>query len=130
MVPPNDRYQSCLAERERLARQRSLGIWAEAAYAPKQAGQLTANDSGFQRVRGKVHTVSRSRNGWWLQMGNLALRLHDRDRHYFNGIDPADWQGQWLTVRGWVIDRSQSKSVQQKGYAPFMLKLRHPAMLK
>ena len=130
VVPPNDRYWQCLANNEQLAQQQSLGIWAEAVYALKPAEQLTVSDTGFQRVRGKVRSVSRSRNGWWVQMGKLALQLRDKDMHYFSGINPDDWQGQWLTVRGWIIDRSQSKSVQQKGYAPFMLTLRHPLMLK
>lgn len=130
VVPPNDRYRRCLADREVQARGRQLGIWAAAGYQLKYADRLGPADTGFQRVRGTVRAVSRGRHGWWLQLDNLAIRLDRKDRHFFSSVDPMDWLNHQLTVRGWIIARSRSRAVTRHGHSPLMMHLRHPAMLK
>ncbi len=130
VVPPNVRYWSCLAGVEQRAREQAVGIWAEGVYPIKSASTLRVADSGFQHVEGRVTSVVRSRRGWWLQLGPLAVRLQDKDMHYFTAVDPMQWQNKTLQLRGWLIDRSDSKAVREKGYSALMLDLRHPAMLK
>ncbi|MEE8059322.1 MAG: thermonuclease family protein [Pseudomonadales bacterium] len=130
VIPPNDRYGSCLADKETLAQQQSLGIWHNNAYSLKEAKTLQLSDSGFQRVQGTVESVTRSRNGWWLQLGQLAVRVRDKDLHNLEGFDPRQLKNTSLLIRGWIVDRSQSTAVQQKGYSPLMMDLRHSAMLK
>jgi endonuclease YncB( thermonuclease family) len=130
VVPPNDSHWLCLEKLEKFAQDGALGVWSGSAYPAKRAERLTIKDTGFQRVRGKVSAVTRGQGGWWLQMGQLAIRLSDKDLHYFPSSDPMMWKNKRLTVRGWVIDRSQSKAVKKRGYSPLKMNLRHPAMMK
>ena len=130
LVPPNDRYWRCLQRSEALARDRLLGVWAQPLYWIKQASELTLQDAGFQRVQGTVQSVSRSRGGWWIQLGRLAIRLEQRDLVYFGDTSPANWLNKPLTIRGWVIDRSKSAAVKKHGFSALMINLRHPVMLK
>ena len=130
VMPPNERYWLCLQGVERLARQQSAGVWSLSGYKARSATNLSDVDVGFQRVEGIVNSVSRGRQGWWLHMGKLAIRLQDSDLGSFDGIDPQRWLHQPLTIRGWVIDRSDSRVVKSKGYPPFMVSLRHPGMLE
>ncbi|MFA7554060.1 MAG: thermonuclease family protein [Spongiibacteraceae bacterium] len=129
VVPPNDRYWRCLAGVESEARERRSGLWGGDRYPLKSTAELGLKDVGFQHLRGRVQSVSRSSRGWWLQMGKLAVYLSDKDLAYFEGISPERWYGKELTVRGWVIDRSRSGAV-KSGFSALMLHLRHPAMLK
>ena len=130
VIPPNDRYWQCLASQELLARTAAIGVWQAGAYPLLDAGQLTVNDTGFQRVRGIVRSVQRSRDSWWLQLDNLAIQLRDKHVLQFGKIDPSDWQGQPLTIRGWVVDRSASPAVRKGQYSALMINLEHPSMLK
>lgn len=129
VIPPNDRYWQCLQRVEVAAHKQLLGLWSHPEYVAKSAKTLTTADSGFQRIHGVVQSVSRGGAGWWLQMGELAVRLQDSDLVHFDGFDPNRWLRQAVTIRGWVIDRSHSRAVKNKGYPPLMISLRHPAML-
>ena len=132
VVTPNVFNWPCYQGLERKATE---GIWAVPAYKVTTPDQLLVSGGGFQRIRGKVSSVARSRDSWWVNLsglnGQLAIRLRDRDSVYFGEQDPQDWQGQQLTIRGWVIDRRsrQSDAMKAKGFAPFMINLYHPGML-
>lgn len=130
VVPPNDQHWHCLAKVEARARGAGLGVWGLAAYGIKTASAVTPMDAGFQRVQGRVSAVSRVKNGWWLEMGKLSVRLSDRDRAHFGDVDPAQWLHQTLVIRGWLIDRSDSKAVIRNDFNVMMVNLRHPAMMK
>ena len=130
VVPPNELDWRCLAAVEIAAKKQAVGVWGDKAYPAKQAKNLSINDTGFQRLTGKVVAVNRSRGGWWVQLDKLAIRIQDKNLKYLDGVNPQDWLKQTLTVRGWVINRSQSSAVKQKGYSPLMMNLQHSAMLK
>lgn len=130
VVPPNDRYWHCLEQQEKIAQQQAVGVWDLAIYPPKNAASLTRANTGFQRLQGVVSSVNRSRDSWWIQLGAVAIRLRDADLANFGDINPPAWQGQRLSIRGWVVDRSRSQAVKQQGYSALMMSLRHPAMLK
>jgi len=133
VVPPNNSRWHCLARAEVLARQKGVGIWGHPLYRRKIAADLALKDSGFQLIQGVVKSVTRSGDGWWLQVGKLAVRLRDKDMRFFSaampGVKPVDWRGQKIQLRGWVINRSDSTSVKKKGYPALMMNLRHPAMM-
>lgn len=130
VIPPNDNYWQCLQRVEGVARRQSVGLWSHPEYAAKPATSLSSADTGFQRIQGVVRSVSRGGAGWWLHMGELAIRLQDSDVANFDDLNPDRWLHQTLTVRGWVIDRSHTRVVKNKGYPPFMISLRHPGMLE
>ncbi len=130
VVPPNELDWQCLETVEVVAKKQHVGVWGDKFYTIKQAQKISINDTGFQRLSGKVLSVNRSRGGWWLQLDQLAIRVQDKNLKYLGGINPPDWLGQTLLVRGWVINRSQSSAVKKKGYSPLMMNLQHSAMLK
>ncbi|WP_169713960.1 thermonuclease family protein [Oceanicoccus sagamiensis] len=130
VVPPNVSGWQCLQAVEIAAKKQSAGLWGHLAYPTKQANHLSMNDTGFQQITGKVVAVNRTRGGWWVQLGQLAVRVQDKHLKYLDDVTPQDWLHQTLTLRGWVIDRSQSSAVKKKGYSALMINLQHSAMLK
>lgn len=130
VVPPNESGWPCLAAVEAAAKQQKTGVWSDQYYPVKQAKNLSINDTGFQRVTGRVISVNRSRGGWWLQLGQLAIRVQEKNLKYLDDVNPQGWLNQSLTIRGWIVDRSESVAVKKKGYSPLMMNLQHSAMLK
>ncbi len=127
IVPPDTGYIACLQRAERRARERGAGVWASEKLAPVAAAKVRHGDSGFIRLRGRVTSVSRSRHSWWLELDQaVSVKLDHRDLKYFDGLSPKKWQGRTLQLRGWLIYRGRS----QRGYPPWMMQLRHPAMLE
>ncbi len=130
VISPNTAYADCLAAQSQQARATRKGVWALAAYQPIASDRLTAATAGFRQVRGVIDKVSRGRNSWWLESGRLAIRIKNKDLDYFGNMDPASLLGRSVLVSGWVIDRSDSRSVKEKGYKPFLLSLSHPLMMQ
>jgi len=130
IMSPNTRYASCLASQRQLARAAGRGVWSIAAYRPLDSARLQAGDDGFRLVTGTITRVNDSRNSWWLETGKLAIRIRHSDLQYFAGLEPSTLLGQTITASGWLIDRSDSRVVREKGYLPFMLNVSHPLMLQ
>ncbi len=130
-VPPNVRYQACLAHAEATARRLRRGGWETDAWPVVPAAQVEAG--GFQRVRARVLRVESGAGAWWLETGEgVVWRLSRDDLPAFEaanapGFDPRAWQGRELTVRGWVVDRGERTRADR---ARFLMPLRHPAMLE
>jgi endonuclease YncB( thermonuclease family) len=130
VVPPNTRYWQCLQSLETGARRERKGLWAHQQFRIRDAVRLTLRDTGFQRVRGIITSVTAAEGYWWLEMGRMVVRLSVKDLTYFEGIHPTDWLHKRLTVRGWVVSRQRSKAVIDKGFNPYLVSLRHPVMLE
>lgn len=130
VIAPNTRYADCLGDQRQQARAQSRGVWSVAAYQPLKSTRLRAGDAGFRQVTGKIDKVNKSRSSWWLETGSLAIRIKHQDLPYFEGREPATLLGKTVTVSGWIIDRSDSKSVRERGYKPFMVNLSHPLMIE
>ncbi|MGK0441893.1 MAG: endonuclease YncB(thermonuclease family) [Pseudohongiellaceae bacterium] len=128
LVPPNDRYASCYANIEKQTRQKKWGVWA-VSFLPLVASALEARHAGFTLVKGRVKKVSRSSKGWWIEMGRLAIFIKNEDTANFQTSHFNKLLNQELLIKGWVIDRSDSKSVLKNAYPPFMMYWRHPTML-
>lgn len=125
-VPPNLALIECHARAERQARKEGKGLWGGSPVLAVKA----LDSGGFQLIGGRITRVERAGGYLWLDMqGPLALRIAERDRHYFQGLDPQGWVGRDIEVRGWVIDRRGQARVKTTD-KPFMLPLRHPRMLE
>ncbi len=129
VVPANIDHWQCYQSLQQLAREAHRGVWAQADFQPAAAARLGVGLGGFMQVTGRVEQVSPSKSRWWLNMGELAVSVHRNDEQYFKGWDWPTLKGQTITVRGWVIDRRDSRAVRENGYPPYMLSLRHPAMI-
>lgn len=120
-IPPNIARLARHRQTEAAARSARRGLWAQAGYSPVPAESLTATETGFRFVRGRVTHVGRSRKFVYLDMGpRFALRIghHDWER-YFQG-DPGQWRGVPLEARGWVSEYQ----------GRLHLSIGHPAMLE
>lgn len=118
-VPPNlerlARHRAAEAEARRARR----GVWNQ-SYYDAAAPEVLAG-TGFQRVRGRISHVGRSRKYVYLDLApRFALRIThaDWDRHF--GGRPEDWQGVAIEARGWVSEHNGRRH----------LAVGHPAMIE
>ncbi len=99
-VTPNILNLDCYLAAELTAA--NQGIWQQAAFKGVEIDRLNKRARGFHILRGKVLRVGESRKAIWLNFeGGLAARIDKRDLKYFD-IDPKQWVGQRLRLRGWV----------------------------
>lgn len=132
-VPPNTLDWQCLQQHERQARRQQLGVWAQAVYGVQASASLAVDSTGFALLNGTVKRVTETRQGWWIELQGISLRVAKKHWHYFAdqgmGSSPGEWIGRSVDVRGWIINRRHDKTVIAKGYPPLMMNLGHPAML-
>ncbi|HIL23110.1 MAG TPA: thermonuclease family protein [Alcanivorax sp.] len=125
-VPPNSALIDCHLAAEQQARTARRGLWRNSPVQP--AAQISTG--GFALVSGRVMSVNEVGGYLWLELdGPLVLRIGQDKRKLFSSGSPASWRGRHLEARGWVIDRRGQRGLKQ-GHKPFMLPLRHPAMLE
>jgi endonuclease YncB( thermonuclease family) len=104
-------------ELEAEARAREHGLWADAYYRVRAAEDLPAEleadavSSGrFLLVEGRVREVAVVRGRAYLNFGpdwrtdfTATLSPDARRRFRDAGLDPRDWQGRTLRLRGWLL---------------------------
>lgn len=123
VLAPNIALAACLAQAERSARQRRVGLWKTATYLP--AEELTRG--GFTLLQGRIQKVERNRGGVWLELGHsVTVHIPLNALHYFSNDSFAQWQGRTVKTRGWVTERKG----QQSKYAQWRLTVSHPSMLE
>ncbi|MDX1422934.1 MAG: thermonuclease family protein [Kiloniellales bacterium] len=98
-----------MLERERLARAKRRGIWADPFYAVRAADGLDGDVGSFQVVEGVVLDAAEVRGRVYLNFGedwksDFTVTLAPAVRRLFasEGIDPLDYGGKTVRVRGWV----------------------------
>ncbi|SHF27380.1 Endonuclease YncB, thermonuclease family [Microbulbifer donghaiensis] len=104
-IAPNLTQAECLAQSERGARRRGLGIWAPGVWPVKRAADVQPGDGGFVLLRGTVRRVDRNRYLWLELDGPVALRVDPRGD--FGQLRWRDWQGAQIEVKGWLVDRGE-----------------------
>lgn len=102
-----------LLAQERIARQGGLGLWRNAAYAPRAANDWAALRklrSTYQLVTGTVHGVRQTKATLYLNFGpdwrrdfSAVVPLGHADRAWTETL--AGLAGKTVTVRGWVERR-------------------------
>ncbi len=98
-----------LLARERAARTAARGIWALRAYAVRDAAAVPARLSGFELVEGRIVDAATVRKRTYLNFGadwrsDFTITIAPRTRRLFEaeGIDPLNYQGKRVRVRGWL----------------------------
>lgn len=120
-VAPNVRLQRCYFSAEASARARQAGIWNNPYYLARLANKLTDTDKGFRLVRGEVTGIGRGKKNIWLDLGErFAIKISQRDLHYFSNMSINSLLHKTITVRGWV------------GYyrGKYRIRVRHPSMME
>jgi len=120
-ISPNLAYLPCYQSAEYEARRARRGLWALPYYQPVEAEKLTAKLTGFRAVRGVIRNI-RHRDGiTWLALGDkFSLKIYDRDRQYFIGVDINRWRNRAVVARGYVV----------AVHGRFRMQIHHPASLE
>lgn len=110
---------------ENLARQNSRGIWARDYYQPKAQENAGKYNNSFQLITGNVRDVTKIRGTYYLNFGknwreDFTIVIKSRAARKFikNQINPADYRGKKITVRGWL-----------KSYNGPMIEATHPEQI-
>jgi endonuclease YncB( thermonuclease family) len=94
---------------EAAARAAKRGIWADAFYADTDATDADRKYGQFAFITGKALKAERVKNMVYLNFGDdwredftVAIAAHDLRAFRRANIDPLDYGGKVLRVRGWV----------------------------
>lgn len=127
--PPNIQNLSCLLASQSRARLEKRGVWKDEYYTPVSSKQLESHHAGFIRLTGKLMNITYTKKSWWLQLdGNAVLQIRKDEQRYFNKKHLDALKRRKITVNGWLVDRSLSRSKNQ--HSPFMLYLKHPSHIE
>ncbi len=113
-IPPNLSLNDCLQGQEAIARKKGLGVWSHPGWQAKSASSLTLDDTGFQRIRGRVVSVRQAQSIWLELDGPLVIKITPTDLKNFPAIKWAQWKGKEVEVRGWVTERGGSEESEKK----------------
>lgn len=111
--------RTCAAELvalEAAARDAGIGLWANPAYAVREAwksGALTRDLGSYQIVEGLVKEAVDRKRRIYLDFGtdwreDFSVSIEPRDRHLFEeaGVDLLALTGKRVRVRGWIESAS------------------------
>ena len=109
IAPDRNECAAELYAAEAEARERHLGLWSSPAYAVRDARAMNAAAGTFQIVEGRVLHVGMNDGRVFLDFGEDYRRdftaiIAPDDRKIFRamGIDPRDYRGKRLRLRGMV----------------------------
>jgi len=99
-VPPNLTMVDCLAVAERVARRQEKGVWGSHGSAPVSAGDISTG--GFQRVRGMVTAVGRTKQ-WRVTLDNHLIAItYPENQQYFDPLWFDALYGRQVELQGWI----------------------------
>ncbi|MEO3435568.1 thermonuclease family protein [Inquilinus sp. CAU 1745] len=94
---------------ERSARAERRGIWDHPYYAVRAAGEAGRAVGGFELVEGVILAAEEVRGRIYLNFGedwdrDFTISIEPADTRTFEeaGIDPTQWEGRRVRVRGWL----------------------------
>jgi micrococcal nuclease len=109
--PDNRSVVSEMHKQERAARDAKRGIWAHPFYAvrPATPEALVRLIGTFQVIEGKILAAARVKSRVYLNFGedwrsDFTATLNSKSRKLFKkfGVDPLQFQGRTVRVRGWL----------------------------
>jgi micrococcal nuclease len=115
--PGTDTCTEALVRLERKARDGALGLWSNAAYRVREAGDgddLARASGAFLVVSGTVHRASRGQGEIYVSLAPRGSRdgpyafaavVPARGAALIGGVESRDLQGRRVIVRGWVEQR-------------------------
>ena len=125
-VPPNIARLPALKRAEETARRARRGVWSEPHYQPMPAPRISADETGFRFVSGRITSVGEGAQAFYLDLdGPVTLRIaRDHWDSYFVGAlgevrQPRELRGRSVIARGWL---SRYKDT-------LRMRIAHPAML-
>lgn len=135
LMPPELDYSDCYIEAWDHVKAAPVGVLRDEYYQPVRITEKPEQYNkrlrgGYLRVTGAVRSVKRSKNAWWLELGDdVVLQVRKQYWSVFENLDLQALLGQSVLASGWVVDRRGSRA-HKKGYARFVLVLTHPEHLQ
>ena len=139
VVPPNLDYMDCYKRQEQYARSHHLGVWRSQFKHPRDVNQLSAQDTGFQWISGKIGRIGKGKKFLWLGFDMLtksgknsakaqkshiytdvALRVNKNDLKYFKETAIESYLNKYVRVKGWLTQYKHQ----------LVMSLRHPASIE
>jgi hypothetical protein len=109
IAPDRTECASELYAAEAAARAARYGIWSHAAYAVRTPDTVGRDVGTFQLVEGKVLTATLKDGRAFLDFGpdwktdfTIAISPDDMKAFHTTGVDPRDYAGKTVRVRGFV----------------------------
>jgi len=109
VAPDRTECASELFAIEAKARAAKAGLWSNAVYAVRTPDNLRSDVGSFQIVEGKVLNVSMRDGRTYLNFGTnwktdftVVVNPEDKKNFRSTGVDPRDYVGQTIRVRGIV----------------------------
>ncbi|MFV1993063.1 MAG: thermonuclease family protein [Acidiferrobacterales bacterium] len=129
-IPPNIGRLKTQQAQQKKARKQDRGVWAEPYYQAKKATKLTGKNTGFQRVRGRIQSIGRSRKNVYFNFGpGFAARISKKNwQKYFPDSEEV-FRNKVVIISGWISKQHGGKSGEKKTEKLFM-SLGHPAMIE
>jgi len=108
-TPRNPEMATQMYALEDAARQSAAGLWAKPQYALKSPADVDPYENDFVIVQGKVTGSAINNNRYYINFGanwrdDFTLSIAPTDKREFTkrGLDPLQWGGRNVRVRGWV----------------------------
>lgn len=99
IVAPNLVHLHCYRAAELVARKAARGLWRDGV---RDASDLSAGESGFHLLKGRVERVGRSRRAVWLNLvGGAAVKVPWSVWREMTQEAPEVFKARRLEVRGW-----------------------------
>ncbi|HEV8078254.1 MAG TPA: thermonuclease family protein [Marinobacter sp.] len=125
-VAPLPQWAACLQRAEDEARSANLGVWREPFWRARAASDLSAADTGFVRIQGRITHITVQAKLSWIELdGPVVLRLPVK----LSTGQQREWQGRRVEVAAWLVDRSNSKAA-KSGYKPLLVNLGDDSALR
>ncbi|MGB0466402.1 MAG: thermonuclease family protein [Pontibacterium sp.] len=130
-IPPNTRFNDCLAVAESQARKQGIGLWAGSFDAVVPAATLKPGRAGFSLLSGSITRVSFTPRAWYLELDNqVALKISLPVAGGINKGSLNALKGQKIEVRGWLIDRRSRSKTYNPAYKPWLMVISHASHIR
>lgn len=94
---------------EKAARESKTGLWSVTGYSVLTPEEAEKHIGSFAVVEGAVRSAAMKSNRLYLNFGNdwrkdftVSISAADRRAFHKAGLDPQQWGGKKLRVRGWI----------------------------
>ena len=105
----NPDMATAMYDLERKARAEKIGIWAEDSYRILSPDEVQGFEKTVQIVEGRVTGTAINKNRIYINFGpdwrtDFTVSIAPEDKRVFSkaGIDPLQWNGKLLRVRGYI----------------------------
>lgn len=94
---------------EKAARDEKIGLWDDEKFKILTPEEAKLKSDGYAIIEGQIYKVAMKKNKMYLNFGqnwrsDFTVAIDSKNRKDFqkDGINPLDWNGKKIRVRGWM----------------------------